>query len=516
MTTEPTKDGDASRHSVLIAGAGPTGLVLALWLIKQGVPVRIIDKASDPGTTSRAMALHSRTLELYRQLDLADAVIEAGHKTPSINLWVKGKRKAHVSFGNAGASMTPYPFVLVYPQDQHERLLCDRLSAMSHQVEWQTELVGLEDKSTHVVAHVTGPDGSQSTCEAEYLAGCDGASSTVRKKLNIGFPGGTYSQLFYVADIETNSPVAKGEAHLSLENADFAVYFPYGPQGRGRLIGSIRDERENEDDLTFDDVGQQPVKSLGLDVEKVNWFSTYRVHHRVASRFRQSSTLLLGDAAHIHSPAGGQGMNTGIGDAINLAWKLAAVVKQKAPDSLLDSYEIERMAFAQTLVKTTDRAFTFVTAEGIFADFIRTKVAPTLVSTAFSISAMREFMFRTVSQARIQYRHSPLSHGSTGSIKAGDRLPWVAFDNIDNYETLKATVWHIHIYGSASPKLAEWCKSRKIPLHVFPWHHEHKKAGIPQNAAYLIRPDTYIALATGEAEPSIFQEYFEGIGYGIE
>src|SRR5690606_31246765 len=153
---------------------------------------------------------------------------------------------------------------------------------------------------------------------------------------------------------------------------------------------------------------------------------------RVAAHFRQGRIFLLGDSAHVHSPAGGQGMNTGIGDAINLAWKLAAVVKEDAAESLLDSYEIERMAFAKTLVKTTDRAFTFVTAEGGFADFVRTKIAPTIVSGVFSIEAAREFMFRAVSQARISYPDSPLSQGNTGPIRGGDRLPWVPDGGTDN------------------------------------------------------------------------------------
>ncbi|MFC7554073.1 FAD-dependent monooxygenase [Pseudoroseomonas wenyumeiae] len=178
----------------------------------------------------------------------------------------------------------------------------------------------------------------------------------------------------------------------------------YGRPGQGRLIGTLRHEREEAEALGFADVGHRAIGSLGLRVEKVNWFSTYRVHHRVTDHYRRGRVFLLGDAAHIHSPAGGQGMNTGIGDAINLAWKLAAVLKGRAPDSLLDSYEAERLPFARRLVATTDRVFSLVTAEGGLADLVRTRLAPLLAAAAFRTGPAREAMFRTLSQTGLRYR----------------------------------------------------------------------------------------------------------------
>src|SRR6516225_6606837 len=484
-------------HSdILIVGAGPTGLVLALWLTKLGVKVRILDKTVEPGTTSRALAVQARTLELYRQLNLADAVVKHGHKVPAVNLWVKGEPAARLPFEKIGSDLTPYAFLQIFPQDQHERLLIERLEALGVSVERRTELVSFADESGRMIARLSGLEGREETCEASCIAGCDGARSTVRETIGTGFPGGTYQQVFYVADVEAAGPPVDGELHVDLDEADFLAVFPLAGQGRARLIGTVRDERAGRaDTLKFEDVSDRAIEHLKVDVRKVNWFSTYHVHHRVAEHFRKGRAFLVGDAAHIHSPAGGQGMNTGIGDAINLAWKLAWVLAGNAPDKLLDSYEEERISFAHRLVKTTDRVFTLATAEGKLADIIRTRLVPTIFPALVKFGVFREFLFRTVSQIMINYRHCALSEGRAGAVHGGDRLPWVIAGDVDNYEPLKAMTWQVHIYGAASPELKTWCQRRGPPLHVFAWRPEYGTAGFAQDALYLIRPDTYVALA---------------------
>jgi 2-polyprenyl-6-methoxyphenol hydroxylase-like FAD-dependent oxidoreductase len=215
---------------VLIAGAGPTGLVLALWLARQGIRVRIIDKAAEPGTTSRALAVQARTLELYRQLDLADAVVQRGHKVPAINLWVKGERAARLVFENIGAGLTPYSFLEIFPQDEHERLLIARLEDFGVAVERNTELLGFAEENDAVVARLRGPDGEEKA-EARFIAGCDGARSLVRDTMGTGFPGGTYRQVFYVADIEASGPAMNGELNVDLDEADFLAVFPSRAKG---------------------------------------------------------------------------------------------------------------------------------------------------------------------------------------------------------------------------------------------------------------------------------------------
>ncbi|HEY6476995.1 MAG TPA: FAD-dependent monooxygenase, partial [Polyangia bacterium] len=338
---------------VLIVGAGPTGLVLAYLLTRMGVRVRIVDQANGPGETSRALVVQARTLELYRQLGFAASVVEAGVEVTAVNLWARGRKAAHVAFGDLGAIDSPFPFAVIFPQDEHERFLIDRLAALGVQVERRARLTDFREDAEGLVAQIDG-----SACRALFLAGCDGARSTVRDKLALGFPGGTYEHLFYVADVDAGGPLVDGELHVSFDESDFAALFPLAGAGHARLIGTIRSEQESAGDrLGWDDVSPRLLAELRVDVHRVNWFSTYRVHHRVADRFRRGRAFLLGDAAHIHSPVGGQGMNTGIGDAVNLAWKLAATVRGLGPLSLLDSYEPERIAFARRLVATTDRVF---------------------------------------------------------------------------------------------------------------------------------------------------------------
>lgn len=496
------------RSDVLIIGAGPTGLVLALWLTKLGVNVRVLDKTAEPGTTSRALAVQARTLELYRQLNLTDAVVERGHKVPAVNLWVKGAPAARLPFERIGSDLTPYPFLHIFPQDQHERLLIERLEALGVSVERRTELVSFMDGGERVIARLRGPEGQEETCEASYIAGCDGARSIVRETIGTGFRGGTYRQLFYVADVEAAGPALDGELHVDLDEADFLAVFPLAGKGRARLIGTVRDERaDHANTLKFEDVSDRAITNLKVNVQKVNWFSTYHVHHRVTEHFRKGRAFLLGDAAHIHSPAGGQGMNTGIGDAINLAWKLATVLAGHAPDKLLDSYEAERIGFARRLVATTDRVFSFATAEGRIADILRTRVAPVLFPKVIAFEAVREYIFRTVSQITLNYRGCPLSAGSAGHVHGGDRLPWVPIDGKDNFESLAAITWQVHVYGSASAELATWCASHDVPLHVFDWRSEHDAAGLARDAAYLLRPDTYVALADASGAPATLDRY---------
>jgi hypothetical protein len=228
----------------------------------------------------------------------------------------------------------------------------------------------------------------------------------------------------------------------------------------------------------------------------------------VSAHFREGRVFLLGDAAHIHSPAGGQGMNTGIGDAVNLAWKLAAVLADSAPDGLLDSYEAERIRFARRLVTTTDRVFTFATGAGHIADLVRTRLAPVVVPGALALPAVRQFMFRTVSQIGVNYRGGPLSEGAAGRVHGGDRLPWVRAGSADNHDSLREPRWQVHVYGTARGSVATWCGEHGVPLRVFAFAREHRAAGLSPGALYLMRPDSYVALVDPDGDPAALQRYF--------
>ena len=493
-----------TENPVLIAGAGPTGLVLALWLTRLGVSVRIIDKAAEAGTTSRALAVQARTLEFYQQLGIAELVVNEGVKVRAINLWAKGSPAARVPFDNLGTDVTPFAFPLVFPQDAHERLLIRQLEGLGVRVERRTELLRFDQDLDGVRAILRGPSGAEQTCTAAFLAGCDGAHSVVRETLGIGFPGGTYEGLFYVADVEAQGPILNSELHVDLDESDLLLVFPMKGEGRVRIVGSIRETHGKEEgELTFADVSSRSIEHLRLKVNWVNWFSTYKVHHRVAEKFRDRRAFLLGDAAHIHSPAGGQGMNTGIGDAVNLAWKLAAVIRTKTNVRLLDTFEPERIAFARRLVATTDRVFTVGTRRGSLARFVRTRLVPVFAPLIFRIPGARAFLFRTVSQTGIRYPKSTLSEGRSGRLSAGDRLPWVrAALETGNFEALRSLAWQVHVYGGERPGVTEECGRLGLSLHVFEWSAQAKAGGLTRGTLYLIRPDGYIAFveAAGRAD----------------
>lgn len=352
-------------------------------------------------------------------------------------------------------------------------------------------------------------------CETPYLAGCDGARSAVREALGIGFPGGTYDQLFYVADIVAGGRVVDGEVHVDLDEADLLAVFPMKGEGHVRLVGTVREEPGRpRGTFTFDDVDEAILRRMEVEVREVRWFSPYRVHHRVASSFRQGRAFLLGDAAHIHSPAGAQGMNTGIGDAANLAWKLAAVLRGEAPAALLDSYERERIGFAQRLVATTDRVFVLATRRGALAGLVRTRLLPALVGSLVRLAAPRRFLFRTVSQLAVSYRDGPLSEGAAGSVRGGDRLPWVkaASPDRDNFAPLASLAWQVHVYGKAHERVREACAALRLALHELEWTPAARRAGLERDALYLVRPDGYVALAADGGDADGLRRYLETRG----
>jgi 2-polyprenyl-6-methoxyphenol hydroxylase-like FAD-dependent oxidoreductase len=494
---------------VLIVGAGPTGLVLALWLTRAGTPFRLIDRKSGPGEGSRALAVQARTLEFYRQLGIADDVIAGGFRLDRIHLRNEWREMAAVPLGGVGRGLSPYPFALSFPQDDHERLLIDRLRAAGHAVEWDTELVSFSQRDGVVRADLRKP-GGQKRWAGAYLCGCDGAHSAVRCGLGVGFPGGTYDQLFYVADAQAEGAWSDHDFTGYLAEKTFCLCFPVRTAGMFRFIGLVPEALRGREGLEFDDLREGVEQVTGTRVTRVNWFSTYRVHHRVADRFRQGRVFLAGDAGHVHSPAGGQGMNTGIGDAVNLAWKLAAVRAGRANASLLDSYEAERVPFARSLVATTDRVFEAVVGRGLLARVVRALFFPYLLPFGLRFAAVRRAQFRLLSQTRIAYRASPLSDGSAGAAHAGDRLPWV--EGADNYAPLKSLGWQLHVYGTATAGLRAFAAGVKLPLHEWAWTGAARRAGLARDALYLVRPDGHIGFTRRAQDVEGLRAYLARFG----
>ncbi|WP_292471590.1 FAD-dependent monooxygenase [Mesorhizobium sp.] len=503
-----------SKTKVLIAGAGPTGLTLALWLTRLGVPVRIFDKATGPGETSRALAVQARTLEFHRQIGIVEDILAEGIRLERLTLHTPAGVAARLPLSDFGRGISPYSFAFALPQDIHERVLITHLERAGVEVERGTELVAFQDKGDAVIATLSR-NGKTETVSAAYLAGCDGARSTVRHGLNIGFPGGTYEQAFYVADVKGTGNVTRNGMDTTISTYGFAIVMPVRQSGSLRLIGIVPKAHEADETISFEAIRADVERDTGVTVEEVNWFSTYRVHHRVAERFRAGRVFLVGDAGHIHSPAGGQGMNTGMGDAVNLAWKLGAVVQGRADPRLLDSYEPERIAFAHKLIESTDKVFRFITNRSRLVGLFRRYVMPKVMNIGLHTSFGSRAFFGVISQTAIEYRAGPISSGMAGKISGGDRLPYVAGNVMgaggDNFEPLRSLDWQVHVYGEVNCDFRAMLAPTGIAVHAFAWTDAAGKAGLQRDAAYLVRPDGHVALASPVQEAAAFQRYLAGL-----
>jgi 2-polyprenyl-6-methoxyphenol hydroxylase-like FAD-dependent oxidoreductase len=510
-----------SAGDVLIVGAGPTGLMLANQLARRGVRPLIIDRHSGPAQQSRAMAVQARTLEIYSKMGLTGQAHDLGVVAGGANMWASGKWTARIPVGDIGKSMSPYPYILMLGQDDNERIMGARLRELGVEVQWSTELVALEQQPGHVEATLKLPDGGTRKLQAAWVAGCDGSRSPVREQSGIRFPGEPYEQVFFVADTEATGSMKPGELNVYLWEDGFHLFFPMKGKDRWRVIGILPEKMRDRDDLTFDDLvpAIQAEAGANLAFRKCDWFSTYRIHHRAAERFRDRRCFLLGDAAHVHSPAGAQGMNTGLQDAYNLGWKLALVVKGQADASLLDTYELERIPVAQRLLRTTDRAFQVIVTEGWFGRLFRTRILARVAAFAMTKERVRRLAFRTVSQIGIRYRESPLSRMLAGvagdAPQAGDRFPWMKlrFEGSsaaeDLFQRLDDTRFNLLVIGQGAPAVAGGDLLRVHAVADDPSNREElDRAKIAGAAFYLLRPDGHVGLAGARLEAGAVERWF--------
>ncbi|GAB7349473.1 hypothetical protein MBLNU459_g0185t1 [Dothideomycetes sp. NU459] len=493
---------------ILIVGAGPTGLLLAIWIktLDPNIEFRIIDKAAGPGTTSRALILHARNLEFYQQLGIATKLYEQATVIESFCIRPGGHEKARLNVANAGEGLSRFPVVLSFPQDEHERFLVSHLESLGVQVEWNTELTEIVEYDDYMQVTLAGEQ-----TRVSYVAGCDGSKSAVRKISDIPMEGGTYAQRFFVADVEVPAGQESSAITICPIGPEFAIYIPLNEQGHVRIVGAVSIDNKGED-CTFVDVEPKIQACTALKCIGVNWFATYKVHHRLAATFRKDRIFLLGDAAHLHSPVGGQGMNAGLGDATNLGWKLVSVMQGKASKGLLDTYSSERAGFAKILIDTTDRLFTLITDAGFVGTLLRRVIVPYVFPVIFATPGVSRLFFKRISQIGIRYRDSALSQNETvtGNIQAGDRLPWILFDDgSDNFGPLAARCWQIHVYAKTR---AETWDFEGVPIHAFPFTNEVRSANLSPDAAYLVRPDGHVGLVCKDFDHDALTAYFSRWG----
>jgi 2-polyprenyl-6-methoxyphenol hydroxylase-like FAD-dependent oxidoreductase len=441
--------------TVLIAGAGPSGLMMAAQLLRQGVQPVIIDSKLGPTDQSKALAVQARSLEIYRQLGIVNNALHNGKEAAGMVVNQDGEEIASLSLLDTGKGKTPFPYIFLYPQSKNERLLLDNLTLNCCPVYWNTTLLSLTQTAQGAIAKLqTGAEVITLSCD--WVVGADGARSTVRKQLQIPFNGDTYANEFFLADVVLdNKEFTATQMQLYWAKAGHLAFFPLPEANSYRVIGNLPAALTNKESLTLDEVlpHLNVATGIAINVQHTKWFTTYKQHHRMADKFTQGRCFLVGDAAHIHSPVGGQGMNTGLQDAYNLAWKLAGVINGQLNKKILKSYATERMPVAKKLLNTTDRLYKLIASTNVVTWYLKKWILPRLVHFTWKSEKLRGLFFERVSQIGISYRESNINlHLSQQhKIKAGDRLPYVKiFDEKRQLET----------------DLHEWCSKPGFTLIV--------------------------------------------------
>jgi 2-polyprenyl-6-methoxyphenol hydroxylase-like FAD-dependent oxidoreductase len=520
---------------VLVVGAGPTGLTVAAQLQAFGSSVRIVDRQLDRVHESRALAVQPRTLEVLRGLGVAEELIARGNDAVWVQLHAGG-RVVRIRLFSLGLDDTAYPFLLFVSQAETEQLLGDHLATGGIRVERGVELVGLQADQDAITCTLRHRDGPTEQVRARYLVGCDGAHSTVRRTAGIPFKGGAYPQTFALADLEADG-LDPGAAHAFAGEIGILLFFPLGRPASWRMLAmhpSLQGRREPaQPSLKELQALADAFTSGSVRLHDPVWQTYFGLQHRHATGYQAGRIFLAGDAAHVHSPAGAQGMNTGIQDAWNLGWKLALVTRGVADGGLLDTYDAERRPVGGFVVRFTDRAFSAATSTNPLVRTLRTQLAPRLLPLALRLDRAVAYAFRTISQLNISYRHSPAVQEGHPALrrgpKAGDRLPdtRIARDGQACWlgEALAAPGFHLLLCGPPG----DWHPSQLTALrHRFPdtlaVHHVTREAttpgalhdlagqvfarlGVEGAAQYLIRPDGYIGYRCGGDDLAGLQRY---------
>jgi len=501
---------------VLIIGAGPTGLMAANQLMRFGIDFIIVDCKNGPTKESRAIAVTARSLEIYQQMGLSQQAIEKGKRMNAFNLYSGGKEKAKVKIGEIGKGFSEFSYMLAFEQSRNEEMLAHNLESNGKKIHWNYEFVELKEYNDAIHAVVKNNNELYSI-NAKYLIACDGARSPVRHQLNFSFKGGTYDHKFFVADTKLNWKLEYDNLVLTPGDKNFCGFLPLYGEKNYRVLGTLPKEFANREDITFNDIEKVIKQTAGIEMnfEEVSWFSIYKLHHRGVDHFSQGRVFLAGDSAHIHSPAGGQGMNTGLQDAYNLCWKLAFVLRQNANPELLNTYNEERLPFAKFLLKFTDRGFNMMTSDKWYIRFFRKYIAFNLVRFVSGSGRIKPLLFKTISQTGYSYKKSSLSFNKSKQklkFTSGDRLPYLHGENI--YPEFTAAGFHLlHINAD---EISE--EKRKMINNLFPFPVkiiESKitegwtKLGMKSELFILVRPDNYLGLIMDSLDVEMIKNYLK-------
>jgi 2-polyprenyl-6-methoxyphenol hydroxylase-like FAD-dependent oxidoreductase len=493
------RSNDILKTQVIIAGAGPTGLSMAAQLLRYNIDFLLLEKNAGTTIYSKAIVVQARTMEIFRELGLADKAIHEGKITTAINLFYKGKRRAAVNLSGLGEGLSAFPFALSLEQSKTEKLLAEFLFENGKEILWNSSLIHFEQDNDSITVSISTKNGEEQKIQAAYLVGCDGASSLVRHQLNLSFKGTTEPKLFYVADVILRSPVInRNELFMYMIKKGFVLFFPMEGEGHYRLVGILPNAKDKEVDYKFEDIEQSIKQKIVSPVkfEKLQWFSTYKVHSRKAEAFMTGRCFLAGDAAHIHTPAGGQGMNTGIQDAYNLAWKIAYSLKNEVNIDVLKTYNTERKGNAKHLLRTTDRMFDLMSGVNPFWNFLRSNFFPKLLGLIAKNELVKKQIFPLISQTGITYPDSYLTlKSSVGKVKAGGRMPYFVFSNKkDIFIYIKEPVFKLIFFGNENKNRNSEFSYIKPQTKTFIFTEIPKIVfGTETNFYILLRPDNHIS-----------------------
>jgi 2-polyprenyl-6-methoxyphenol hydroxylase-like FAD-dependent oxidoreductase len=530
-------------NPILIVGAGPVGLTAAAALTHQGLKCRIIDKAPAPSDKSKALVVWCRTLELLDQIGLASVFVETGMKINGGSMYADGKRVVHLALTSDDS---PYGFPLMIPQNQTERLLTEHLTRQGVLIERQVELLAFEEGADSVACKIRHPDGREESMETPWLVGCDGAHSTVRHTLGVSFTGQAEPNDWTLADVHVHGPIASDEVSIFWHDVGVLAFFPID-RDRFRVMfdSGVASEHGPPPTPTLADAQAMVDKRGpgGLTLADPIWLTNFRINERKVSDYRKGRVMLAGDAAHVHSPAGGQGMNTGMQDAFNLAWKLALIQRGAGQaEPLLQSYSVERSAVGDQVLRNAERFTTLATLRSPVTRWLRNHIAPILGSFQFFRDKIRDDWF----ELSINYRHGPLSAEQwpmfTGGVAAGDRLPDAPLTSTGGQPTTLFTAIRgtrhallllpgsgdgeaisqlLSIAAEAGRAFPDILSAHIItkagndthlpPSNVSTWldraRRVNEKLHVTQRALVLVRPDGYIGYRCQPAEGKALLEY---------